>query len=155
MEKNFISIKSVIASIVVFVITAVMYVLLIINFYTKQLEQFLFLFSIPFFISIFIFASSSTMSIKSTGLVTLKNSVGYDVFNGKIVRFNATVDINFFPSQVKSTSLVKIKERENMPDYKIARKFLKIELADETVRYFCVSFFTKKQINEFVQRIKF
>ena len=70
MEKNFISIKSIIAAIVVFVITAATYVLVIINFYTKQLEQFLFLFSIPFFISIFILASSSTMNIKSTGLVT-------------------------------------------------------------------------------------
>lgn len=48
MEKNFISIKSIIAAIAVFVITAATYVLVIINFYTKQLEQFLFLFSIPF-----------------------------------------------------------------------------------------------------------
>ena len=79
------------------------------------------------------------MNIKSTGLVTLKNSVGYDVFNGKIIRFNATVDINFFPSQVDSISLIKIKERENMPDYKIARRFLKISFNDGTTRYFCVS----------------
>ena len=154
MEKNFISIKSIIAAIAVFVITAATYVLVIINFYTKQLEQFLFLFSIPFFISIFILASSSTMNIKSTGLVTLKNSVGYDVFNGKIIRFNATVDINFFPSQVDSLSLIKIKERENMPDYKIARSFLKISFNDGTTRYFCVSFFSKKKVNEIIKKIK-
>ena len=151
MKKTVISLKSIICAVAIFIFTSILYVFVVINFYSDLIAELLSIFCLPYFCAILALASSSSININEKGEVSLVNSIGYDVFNNKIVRFNSFVDIKFSISQVNSIELVSIKDRENAPSYKRARDFLKIELIDGTIRYYFVSFYSKGQINDIVK----